>query len=54
MMVINPLTGQKAKAQTKKTIIESYKDNNINRNKANILGLDINDRLKNNSILRFY
>ena len=54
MMVINPLTGQKAKAQTNKTIIESYKDNNINRNKANILGLDINDRLKNNSILRFY
>jgi penicillin-binding protein 1A len=52
MMVIDPLTGQKAKFASKTTIIESYKKNNINR--ENDLNLDINNRLKNNNILKFY
>jgi len=52
MMVIDPLTGQKAQFASKTTIIESYKKNNINR--ENDLNLDINNRLKNNNILKFY
>jgi penicillin-binding protein 1A len=52
MMVIDPLTGQKAQFASKKTIIESYKKNKID--KKNILNLDINNRLKNNNILKFY
>ena len=50
MMVVDPLTGKKAGIKTKSTIIESYK----NLPKENILNLDINNRLKNNNILRFY
>ena len=50
MMVIDPLTGKKAGIKTKSTIIESYK----NLPKENSLNLDINNRLKNNNILRFY
>ena len=50
MMVIDPLTGQKAESQSKLTIIESYKNIPF----ENILNLDINNRLKNNNILRFY
>jgi penicillin-binding protein 1A len=50
MMVIDPLTGKKAEIQSKKTIIEVYKNNQ----KATIFNLDINNRLKNNNILRFY
>ena len=50
MMVIDPITGKKAETQSEKTIIEAYKKlpmiNNSN--------LDINNRLKNNNILRFY
>ena len=50
MMVIDPITGKKPNIQTKKTIIEAYKsipgESNSN--------LDINNRLKNNNILRFY
>ena len=52
MMVIDPLTGQKAKFESKTTIIEAYKNNIIK--KENFLNLDINNRLKNNNILRFY
>ena len=52
MMVIDPLTGQKAEFESKTTIIESYKMN-ITK-KDNISNLDINNRLKNNNILRFY
>tara|TARA_B100000780_G_C20679520_1_gene270434 strand:- start:75 stop:518 length:444 start_codon:yes stop_codon:yes gene_type:complete len=50
MMVIDPLTGKKAEIQSNTTIIEAYKKlpNNSNSN------LDINNRLKNNNILRFY
>ena len=50
MMVIDPLTGKKADSKSKKTIIEVYK--NIPR--ENILNIDINNRLMNNNILRFY
>ena len=50
MMVVDPITGTKAKIQTKKTIIEAYKS----IPKENTLNLDISNRLKNNNILRFY
>ena len=50
MMVIDPVTGKKAETQSKKTIIEAYKKIPIENN----LNLDINNRLKNNNILRFY
>ena len=52
MMVIDPLTGQKAQFASKTTIIESYKKNKINR--VNNLNININNRLKNNNILKFY
>ncbi len=50
MMVIDPITGQKPEIQTKKTIIEVYKNIPTEKN----LNLNINNRLKNNNILRFY
>ncbi|MDA9071754.1 penicillin-binding protein 1A [Candidatus Pelagibacter sp.] len=50
MMVIDPITGKKAEGQSKLTIIEAYK----NFSKTSIPNLDINNRLKNNNILRFY
>jgi len=50
MMVIDPLTGKKAETKSQRTIIEAYK----NIPKKNYLNLDINNRLKNNNILRFY
>ena len=50
MMVIDPLTGEKAETLSKKTIIEVYK----NVKKKDNSNLDINNRLKNNNILRFY
>jgi len=50
MMVIDPITGKKSVTQSKKTIIEAYKKlPNVNNS-----NLDINNRLKNNNILRFY
>tara|TARA_B100000686_G_C16474760_1_gene803993 strand:- start:5 stop:877 length:873 start_codon:yes stop_codon:yes gene_type:complete len=52
MMVIDRFTGQKANFTSKETIVEVYKKNNINiEAKQN---LDINNRLKNSNILRFY
>ena len=50
MMVIDPITGKKADRQSKKTIIEAYKKLPIENNS----NLDINNRLKNDNILRFY
>ena len=50
MMVIDPMTGKKAEPRSKKTIIEVYKKLPI----ENSLNLDINNRLKNENILRFY
>ncbi len=51
MMVIDPLTGQKAKFSSKNTIIEAYKDKNVIDGK--ILYLN-NNRLDANNILKFY
>jgi len=50
MMVIDPLTGKKAEMQSKKTIIESYKK----FPNDSISNLDINNRFKNDNILKFY
>jgi len=50
MTVIDPITGKKSATKSKKTIIESYKKL-PNESSSN---LDINNRLKNNNILRFY
>jgi len=50
MMVIDPLTGKKPSAESRTTIIEAYK----NFPTESISNLDINNRFKNNNILRFY
>ena len=50
MMVIDPITGKKAETQSKKTIIEAYKNFKV----KTFLNIDINKRLKNNNILKFY
>tara|TARA_B110000259_G_scaffold79439_1_gene93045 strand:- start:1 stop:867 length:867 start_codon:yes stop_codon:yes gene_type:complete len=50
MMVIDPITGKKAETQYKRTIIEAYKITPT----ENYPNLNINNRLKNNNILRFY
>ncbi|MDA7594512.1 PBP1A family penicillin-binding protein [Candidatus Pelagibacter sp.] len=50
MKVIDPITGKKAETGTRRTIIEAYKDEKV----ESILNQDINNRLKNNNILRFY
>ena len=50
MRVIDPVTGKKAGSRSKSTIIEAYKNIEIN----NTFNKDINNRLKNNNILKFY
>ena len=50
MRVIDPVTGEKALPNSKSTIIESYKKTKID----SALNRDINNRLKNDNILRFY
>ena len=50
MRVINPITGKKAETFSETTIIESYKKTQIESSSNQ----DINNRLKNNNILRFY
>ena len=50
MRVIDPVTGKKVLIESKSTIIEAYKNTKI----GSALNKDINDRLKNNNILRFY
>ena len=50
MKVIDPITGKKPSTSTKSTIIEAYK----NLPDDNLANQDINNRLKNNNILRFY
>jgi penicillin-binding protein 1A len=52
MMVVDRLTGQKANFNSKETLVEVFKKDKINI-KLN-QNLDINNRLKNNNILRFY
>ena len=51
MMVIDPLTGQKAKFSSKDTILESYKSRNVVD--GDILYSN-NNRLDSNNILKFY
>ena len=51
MMVIDPVTGQKAKFSSKNTIIEVYKKKNINNGSVM---LSNNNRLDTNNILKFY
>jgi penicillin-binding protein 1A len=50
MKVIDPITGKKAEIGTRTTIIEAYKDMKV----ESLLNQDINNRLKNNNILKFY
>ena len=52
MMVVDHATGEKANFTSKKTIIEAFKKNQFYlKEKQN---LDINNRLKNDNILKFY
>ena len=50
MRVIDPVTGKKAGSESKSILIENYKNIEID----SVLNKDINNRLKNNNILRFY
>ena len=50
MKVIDPVTGKKADSRSKSTIIEVYKDSQTD----SMSNKDINNRLKNNNILKFY
>ena len=50
MRVIDPVTGMRVESESKSTIIEVYKNTELDKS----LNKDINDRLKNNNILRFY
>jgi penicillin-binding protein 1A len=52
MMVVDRFTGQKANFNSKETLVEIFKKDKINI-KLN-QNLDINNRLKNHNILRFY
>ncbi len=51
MMVVDPLTGQKAKFNSKNTIIEVFKKENVVDGKALYTN---SDRLDSNNILKFY
>ena len=51
MMVVDPITGQKAKFTSKNTIIEVYKEQNVNDGKVIYSN---NNRLDTNNILKFY
>jgi penicillin-binding protein 1A len=51
MMVVDPITGQKAKFTSKNTIIEIYKEQNVIDNKVLYSNTD---RLDVNNILKFY
>ena len=51
MMVVDPITGQKAKFTSKNTIIEVYKEQNIFNSKVIYLN---SNRFDSNNILKFY
>ena len=51
MMVVDPLTGQKAKFSSKDTILEAYKSSNVRNGK---ILYSNKDRLDSNNILKFY
>ena len=50
MKVIDPVTGQRALTESKFTIIEAYKKTET----ESVFNKDINNRLKNDNILKFY
>ena len=52
MMVVDKFTGKKANFTSKETIVEVFKKNKISIEENE--NIDINNRLKNNNILRFY
>ncbi len=52
MMVVDPSSGQKSSFASKKTIVEVFKKNNQTSLKDE--NIDINNRFKNNNILKFY
>ncbi len=52
MMVVDHATGEKANFASKKTIIEAFKKNKFYLKEEE--NLDINNRLKNDNILKFY
>ena len=52
MMVVDPSSGKKSSFASKKTIIEVFKKNQTSL--LNEENTDINNRFKNNNILRFY
>ncbi len=52
MMVVDRHTGEKANFNSKETLVEAFKKDKINIGLNQ--NLDINNRLKNNNILRFY
>ena len=52
MMVVDSLSGKKASFASKKTIVEVFKKNKSSSAKDE--NIDINNRFKNNNILRFY
>ncbi len=51
LMVVDPLTGEKAKFNSKNTIIEAYKSKNVLNGKVLYSG---NNRFDTNNILKFY
>ena len=51
MMVVDPLTGQKAKFSSKDTILEAYKNSNV---VDGVILYSNNNRLDTNNILKFY
>ena len=51
MMVVDPLTGQKAKFSSKNTIMEAYKNKNVIGGKVLYSN---NNRIETNNVLRFY
>tara|TARA_B100001029_G_scaffold20568_1_gene13618 strand:- start:561 stop:803 length:243 start_codon:yes stop_codon:yes gene_type:complete len=53
MMVVDPATGKKANFGSKKTIIEVYKKETIEKNFYNDID-SLNRRLTKNKILKFY
>ena len=53
MMVVDSITGKKANFGSKKTIIESFKEEKI-ENTSNLDIGNLNNKLSRNNILKFY
>ena len=51
MMVVDPITGKKAKFSSKNTIVEAYKEKNVVDGKVLFTN---NNRLDSSNILEFY